>query len=561
MSDTVEELLQTHAKVATERANFDSMNQEIAELVLPEHGTFTTKDRSQGNKWTQRQYDTTAQTEAKRHAAAVDSLTTPAGEKWGGIAAKLEALNERDDVQQYCEDVMDVVRSEREAGGFQEAIFDVWRLGGVFGTSALYPADKLGGGIQYKAIHTSEIYVLVDAWGREVALHRKWKLSAKAAADEYGENCPAPIKEAAVREPTRQYEFLQCIKKNDKRSGDHFDARGMPYVSYEVAVEHKIMLRQSGFWSWPMPVYHYNKAPGEWYGRGWAAEVLPDIKLLNRMEKAHIRQTEKSVDPPLLLHGDGMLDYGSSGVGHTPSLAAGSLNHNAVTDEGKPLVVPLFTGADLSKGEQKMERLRRNIRDASLSALFQIFADRERMTATEFLGLMQEKGQMIGPMIGRSATTFLMQVQEREIDILARQGRLPPMPRALQAAAGEYKTTFNSPLTRLMKLREVMQTEQWVAGLLQVGELYPDVLELPDYDKIARESAKARGVPAAFVKDKDVIEKSRAARQQQQSMQQMVEAAPQVAVAAKDFAQADAITRDAQLGRAVQALRGALRGQ
>ena len=561
MSDLVEEFLRTHAKLASERVNFDSMNQEIAELVLPEHGTFTTKDRTQGNKWTQRLYDTTAQTEAKRHAAAVDSLTSPAGEKWGGIEAKLAELNERDDVQQYCEDTMEVVRSEREYGGFQEAVFDVWRLGGVFGTAALYPADKIGGGIQYKAIGTPEIFVNVDAWGRECDLHRKWKMTAKAAVGEYGERTPPKIREAAERDPTRQFEFLQCIKKNPERSRDHMDARGMPFVGYEIAIEDKLLLRNGGYWSWPMPVYHYNKAPGEWYGRGWASEILPDIKLLNRVMKAYIRQTEKAADPPLLLHSDGMLDYGSAGTGHTPSLAAGSLNHNAVSEDGKPLVIPLYTGADLSKLMELMERLRRNVKDASLSSLFQIFLERERMTATEWLGLMQEKGQMIGPMIGRGATTFLTQVQEREIDILARQGKLPPMPRALQQAQGEYKTTFNSPLMRLMKLREVMQTEQWVAGLLAIGELRPEVLELPDYEKIARESASARGVPASFVVDKDVLAKSRAAKEKQAQMREMIEAAPQVAGAAKDMAQAGAIGQDAQLGRAVQALRGALRGQ
>lgn len=545
MTETAEDLLRVHAKLASERVNFDTMNQEIAELVLPEHGTFTTKDRTQGQKWTQKLYDTTAQTEAKRHAAAIDSLTTPAGEKWGGIAAKIEELNERDDVQQYTEDVMEVVRTEREAGGFQEAIFDVWRLGGVFGTSAIYPADKIGGGIRYKAIHSAEIYVLVDAWGLEIGLHRKWKMSAQAAVDEYGESCPPKIREAAAqRNVTRQFEFLQCIKKNTDRSGDYIDARSMPFVSYDVACEDKIVMRQAGYWSWPMPVYHYNKAPGEWYGRGWASEVLPDIKLLNRAMKAYIRQTEKAADPPLLLHSDGMLDYGSAGTGNTPSLAAGSLNHNSVSEDGKPLVVPLFTGADLSKLSELIKGLRSNIKDASLSSLFQIFLDRNQMTATEWLGLMQEKGQMIGPMIGRSATTFLTQVQEREIDILARQGKLPPMPRALQQAAGEYKTTFNSPLMRLMKLREVMQTEQWVAGLLSVANIRPDVLDIPDFEKIARESARARGVPASFVVDKDVLAKMRQAKAGQAQAAQLADAVPKAAGAIKDIAQASAANGD-----------------
>jgi hypothetical protein len=310
-----------------------------------------------------------------------------------------------------------------------------------------------------------------------------------------------------------------------------------------------------------MPVYRYNVMPSEWYGRGWANEVLPEIKMLNRMRKAYIRQAEKAADPPLLLHEDGMLNYGSTGTGMTPNLAAGSMNHNAVNADGKPLIVPLFTGADLSKLTEAMQGPIKAINDAALVSLFQILVDRERMTATEWLGIMQEKGQLIGPMIGRATTTFLSQVQEREIEILARQGKLPEMPRALQQVGGEYKTQFNSPLMRLMKLREVTATQQWLAEtILPYAELRPEIMDIPDFEKIARETGRARGVPADFVVDKDVLEGKRKQRAQQAQMQQMVEAAPQVAGAMKDMAQAGAINRDAEVGKAVQALRGALRG-
>lgn len=563
MTDDVDELLKTHAKIAAERVNFDSLNQEIAEYVLPEHANFTALNRMQGDKRAQKQYDATAPTEAWRHAAAIDSLASPAGEKWDGLAALDEKLNERDDVQQYFDDVMDVVRAERQSqeADFQAQIFDVWRLGGVLGTTALMIEDRVGGGLRYRAMPTPEIYVMVNAWGRVCQLHRCWKLTAKAAVDEYGDACPQKIRDAAVSEPTRQFEFLHCIKENPERKDGYFDARSMPWLSYEIAIEDKAILRRGGYGSWPMPVYRYNVSPGEWYGRGWANEVLPEIKLLNRARKAYIRQVEKAADPPLLLHEDGLLNYGSAGVGQTPSLAAGSLNHNAVNADGKPLIVPLFTGADLTKSIELQQQCQRVIKDAALTSLFQILVDRERMTATEWLGIMQEKGQLIGPMIGRSVTTFLAQVQEREIEILSRQRKLPVMPRALQKAGGEYKTQFNSPLIRLMKLREVLSTQQWLADtILPYMELRPDVLDIPDWEKIARDTARARGVPASFVTDKAVLEERAKQRAQQQAVQQMVDAAPNVAGAMKDIAQAGAITRDAEIGRAVQSLRGALRG-
>lgn len=548
MSDTTaEDLLKRHAYMASERVNFDIMNQEIAELVLPEHANFTTRDRMQGGKRQQSQYDSTAPTEAWRHAAAIDSLSTPAGEKWDGLAALEEKLNERDDVQQYFDDVMDVVRAhrQREGADFQAQIFDVWRQGGVLGTSALGIFDHPGGGLRYKCMPTAEVYLMQDSWGKVCELHRKWKLTAKASIGEYGDKCPQKIKDAASKEPTRQFEFLQVIKKNDDRKAGYLDARSMPWMSYDIAVEDKMVMRTGGFSSWPMPVYRYNVMPGEWYGRGWAAEALPDIKLLNRMMKAYIQQTEKAANPPLLLHGDGMLSYGSAGVGHTPSLTPGSMNYDAMTEDGKPLIAPLFTGADLSKVVEAMQQLRRNVKDAALTSLFQILADRERMTATEFLGIMQEKGQLMGPMIGRSVTQFLAQVQEREIEILARQGKLPPMPRVLQQVGGEYQTQFNSPLSRLLKLREVTTAQNWLSSMIPFLQFKPDLVEIPEWQEIMRSTGRAMGVPAKFITDKDELDSIAAQKQEMEAISKGLALAEQAGAAArnagaavKDFAAA-----------------------
>ncbi|PWG73548.1 phage head-tail adapter protein, partial [Enterococcus hirae] len=43
---------------------------------------------------------------------------------------------------------------------------------------------------------------------------------------------------------------------------------------------------------------------------------------------------------------------------------------------------------------------------------------------------------------------------ERELDILNRQGLLPPMPPALQEAAGEFEIEYDSPLSRAQRAEE-----------------------------------------------------------------------------------------------------------
>lgn len=541
----VEDLLKTHEQLVTERANFDALNQQIADYVVPEHANFQSQDRQQGDDLRRKQYDSTAPTEAIRHAAAIDSLATPSGQKWDGLAPLDPKLAERDDVLQYFDDVLDVLRSEREASNFKEQMFDVWHLGGSLGTAPLSIMDKPGGGLIYRAIPTAEAYLDIAADLSIRRFDRKFKLTAKAALDEYGDACPDAIKNAVQQDPLKRFEFLQVTMKNPNRKPGYLDARGMPWISIDIAVEDKRDVRTGGYHSFPVPTYRYAQAPNEWYGRGWCASVLSTIKQVNRMQRTMDRQAEKMADPPLLAYDDGLFGYGDDGSGNVPSLSSGDIHWGGMTSDGKPLVAGLVTNADLEKGLVRLQARQQEIKDAALTSVFQIFADRERMTATEWLGLMNEKAQLTVPVVGRAVITFLSQVIEREVEILDRQGKLPQPPRILALSGGKYQVRFNSPLMRLMKISEVTAAQNWVGQLAPYVQFKPELLDLPNWRKMMKDSAPILGVPADWVtddKDLDALAKQRA---QQAAMQQLVGAAPQVATAVKDIAQAGAISRGA----------------
>lgn len=545
----VDDLLQQHSKLANERANFDALRQDVAELVLPDHANFTTKTINQGERRDQRQYDTTAQIESARHASAIDSLANPHSTKWHGLKSTDEKLNERDDVRQYFDDVGEVLFGQRYSprAHFAAQVWDVYRGGGVFGDGALMIRDFIGGGLRYRSLPCHENYFTVDSDGQVSKFHRKYKLTAVAARSEFGESkLPDSIAKAAEKEPLRQFEFLHCIEANPERKTEYADARGMPFTSYELAIEDKKMLREGGYESWPVPVYRYDVHPGEWYGRGWACEVLSTIKVLNRAVKVFIQQGEKSINPSLLMADDGMLSYGSTENGLTPDLTAGGLTRGGLDSQGRELVKALLSGADLAFGEKFIEQLQQVIKNAALTSLFQILLNNPHTkTATEWLGLQQEKGQLVAPMVGRSVGGFHGQIIEREIDILNRQGKLPEMPRALIQAQGEYRIEYESPLARLMKVEEVASTQRWLTGLVPYAEARPDILDNVDLDEMARDSGNKLGVPQKIIMDVDKRDALRKDRAKQAAIAQTVQAAPQIAGALKDAASAQQIARDA----------------
>jgi hypothetical protein len=165
------------------------------------------------------------------------------------------------------------------------------------------------------------------------------------------------------------------------------------------------------------------------------------------------------------------------------SLKSGAINAGGVNRDGRPLVHALPTG-NLAAGDKMMELERAHIQDAFLTTLFQILTDLPQATATEVIELVREKGVLLSPTMGRQQSEYLGPAIDRELDVLAQQRLLPPMPPALREAGGKYKTRYDSPLSRAQRAEEA-------SGFLRMLELSlkvaveaqrPDALDWADFD-------------------------------------------------------------------------------
>jgi hypothetical protein len=266
-------------------------------------------------------------------------------------------------------------------------------------------------------------------------------------------------------------------------------------------------------------------------------ESLPDIKMLNEMSKTDIRAVHKLVDPPLLLHNDGMLGGGGMVVDMRPN----ALNYGGVNSDGRQLIQPLNTGARVDIAEEKMEHRRRAINDSFLVTLFQILVENPQMTATEAMYRAQEKGALLSPAMGRQQSECLGPMIERELDILQRQGVLPDMPPVMMEAQGEYDIVYDSPLSRLQRAEEVTGISRTLEIIAPLAQYDPKVLMAFDPQEIVRITAEVNGVPAKALRSPEVVEQMLAQMEQQEQMAAMAQTAQPAATAIKDVAQAQAM--------------------
>ena len=511
--------------------------EEVAQQVLP---YYSTSFYSQGNvvpgvKRNQNQFDVTANAALWKFAAAMESMLTPANNKWHKLRHPDQSLMKRRDVQLWYDQANDALFHYRYSphSGFQANQHDGYVSLGAFGTSCLFtdefrdPSQKTVKGLRYRNVHLGELFFAVNHQGQPDKVYRRFKMTLRQIVQRWGEASLTDKHASQFKEkPETEVQVLHIVKPRADHDPSRLDAKGYRFASYYVLRETQTLLQEGGYRSFPYAIGRYITAPGENFGRSPAMNVLPAINVLNIEKKTIIKQGHRTVDPVLLAHDDGILDGFS--------MKPGSLNYGGVSADGRPLVHALPVG-NLAIGKELMDDERMAINDAFLVTLFQILIQTPQMTATEVLERAREKGALLSPTMGRQQSESIGPMIEREFDLLMWQGLIPPPPQALLEAGAEYKVEYDAPLNRAMRSDEaagVMRSMQW-ASQIAAETQDPSVMDWFDTDVILPELMAINGAPSRYSRDPEVVASIRQGRQQQQAAAQLTQALPGLAAMQK----------------------------
>jgi hypothetical protein len=535
-----EATLKRFAVAQVERGTFEGQWEQIAQRVLPSYsGSFTGDTVTQGAPKTEEMVDATAALALPKFAAAMESMLTPRNSLWHTLVPQDPVLKRNRFVKMYYDDVTQALfrRRYNPNSNFAGQVHEGYMGLGAFGTAPLLvdALDKwYGGGLRYRAVHLGEVYFLENHQGIVDTAFRRFQLTARQAQQKFvgKPGAVGNLPDAILRcldDPAKletKFWFVNCVSPRDDYEPKRADYKGMRFSDCYIAEAGKVTVMERGFNTFPYPISRYMQAPGETYGRSPAMLALPAIKTLNEQMKTILTQGHRVINPVLLTHDDGVLD--------SFSLRPGAINPGGVTQEGKLLVHALPTG-NLAIAKEMLTEGRAIINDSFLVTLFQILIETPQMTATEVLQRAQEKGALLSPTMGRQQSEFLGPLIERELDVLAQQNMLPPMPAILQQAKAEYDTVYSSPLSRAQRAEQatgLMRLVDWTKDYIAITQdLRP--LDWINWDGAMPDLADIQAVPARWVNDIDQVMAIRGDRQQQQQAQQAVEAAPALAGAAK----------------------------
>jgi hypothetical protein len=536
MADSrAEDLFKKQGQMEQDRVTLDAHCKEVAERCLPRQDNFLSASQVEGEKRTEKIFDATAVLALDRAASAIDSLITPATQQYHRLEPEDDRLLEDRETVIFLEKLNRFLfrMRYRAIANFASQAHECYVSLMAFGTQGLFIDDLVDIGMRgtrYKSTALSELYIAENSHGIVDYVHRKFPLSARAAVQKWRGRVPEKIQKEAELNPFKKFEFLHCVKPNEEVIKGRRDYTGMPFRSYFASYEGKSIVGEGGYRTMPYAVSRHVTAPRETYGRSPAMMVLPDIKMVNEMEKTTIRAAHKVVSPPLLLYGDGILSAFST--------RPDAMNYGGVDEQGRQLVHPLKTGANLPLVFEMSEQKRKLINDAFFVTLFQILVQNPQMTATEALIRAQEKGQLLAPTVGRQQSELLGPVIAREIDIAAMSGMLPPMPPKLARAGGSIKAVYTSPLTRLRRAEEGVAIIRSIDSVTPLLEIHPEILDNVDTDEMLRRMWEINGAPADVLRSPTDVATIRAQRQKAQAEAAEIDAAQKASMAMKNVASA-----------------------
>ena len=500
-----------------QRSTWEHHWQEILDYVLPRKAEVSFV-RAKGEKRTEVLYDSTAITAVNLLAASLQGTLTSPSLPWFSLKLRDAELNLDRDVQLYLEDTAKRMYNVFNESNFNTEVHEMYLDLVSIGTGALFVEESKDGfstgGIHFNALHIAEFYISENVNGRVDTLYRKYKLSARQAVQEFGEdNVGEKILKAAKEKPDKEFNFIHAVEPTE----DYERATGkaetkLPFHSCHVCIEDKMKVKLGGYEEFPYLVPRWSKATGEIFGRSPSYNALPDIKTLNKAVEIGLKAWAKAIDPPLLVQDDGVIGR----VRMTPGGISVVRNDGAVK--------PLQIGTNWQITDLKENQLRTAIRQAYYSDQLQL-QDGPQMTATEVQVRYELMQRLLGPTLGRFQTEFLNPLIERVFGIMVRNNALTEQPEIADGAT--FDIEYVGPLARSQRMEEATAIDRVYQLLFNVAKADPTILDIVDNDTAVRVRAELLGVPKTVLRSEEDVAAIRANRAEQQQMQQEMQMAAQ----------------------------------
>lgn len=402
-----------------------------------------------------------------------------------------------------------------------------------------------------------EYYLSSDSTMRIDGLYRTFVFTVQQIVGFFGiENCPKTIRGLwAAKGASLQTEFIvgHAIEPNFEIAGSPMSKLPDAFTWRETywlwGQSNSAPLSIRGFVESPFTAARWSTQSNDAYGRSVGMDVLPDIIQLQVETRRKAEAIEKQVRPPLLA---------SSALKNQPS----SILPGAVTyvdklgpDEGMRSIYNV--NPDIGAMMNDLAAIQQRIQRGFFNDLFLMLEQGTgNMTATEVTAKIQEKMQVLGPVIENLLSESLKPKLKRIYGIMKRKGLISEPPDSLKNVPLDLE--FVSMLAIAQRAAATGGMERIAALVGNLAPVFPHAVDNLDVDTFINEMNMMLGNPAKILFGPEKIAAQR--QQQQQAQQHATQQATmaQTAQTAQTGAQAAQVLSQTQIGGGQQALQAVL---
>jgi len=403
---------------------------------------------------------------------------------------------------------------------------------GLFGSDAMLLLPDFDTVVHGFPFTMGEYRIASDPKGRIDTVYRRINKTVKFLVETFGKSVSKQVQTAfdngnlAMKHP-----IFHAIEPNINRRLNSPAPQDRPFASvyWDAQDADDKLLEVAGYVNNPLVASRWEVLPDEDYGFSPAMDALGDAKQLQSQHFFKAEGIQKQVRPPMvapvsLRNAGDRPNTSPSGVTFLDTASMQKGGFRSAFDV-KPDIQGLLL--DINQTQER-------IRSSFFADLFLLTAmsDRRQVTATEIAERHEEKLLMLGPVLERLQNELLQRVIELVFTYMQEAQLIPEAPEDM--VGSPLRVEYISTLAQAQKAVGVASIERTVgfAGTLaQLG--FPEALDKINADQAVDEFAAMVGPAPTTVRSDEEVAQIRADRQEQERMQQLIEAAPAMTGAAK----------------------------
>ncbi len=535
------DIIKRYNRWKQDRHTFDQRWAAMAPFIAPSREGIMAQPVP-GQKQGKNVYDSTTMMAAETLAMFLAGQAMNPSQQWFGLRMHQPELNEIDEVREWLEETRDRMLQQLSNSLFyaegSEPLVDYTG----FGTGSLLieenpqPVNRIVDGFRGFYIHADKIGRFVLAEGPDGQIDtemREFRLTARIASARWGkDNMPEAIQKAMAvdGDMDKMFTFIHAVypRSRAERAGKG-GALGFPWVSAWVALEAKKLVFETGYRVFPFAVPRYQRTPGEVYGRGRGDLAFADTWTLNTAKRLGLEDLALKTRPPILTRHDSVL-------GTLRLVPAGATSINTHGQRIQDVIMPYQTGSHPEISMIKEEELRQTIREIffidPIRQLLQV--SKSEMTAFEFSKKFDLLFQLLGPVYGRLEGEYLKPIVDISFDVMLEAGEFSDPPAEVQESDGAITVEYLNPIAKAQRAGETEGIALAINDLAPLAEMFPQVMDRFDPDRLSALVFNNRGVPAKVTRTDQEMEELREARAEQDQAQLALEQAEQASKVVKN---------------------------